>query len=248
MPPAHPLGTRTDLREVSLSILIVVAHPDDEVLGCGGTAAGLAARGHRVHSCILSGDVVARNQRPDLEELREHTRRAGNALGMEEPILGPFPNVAFNTVPHLEMVRFIEQAITQTQATMIFTHHPADLNIDHQQTSHTCQAAARLFQRRPGVPPLGALYFMEILSSTDWAFAGNGNAFQPDTFFPLGEPLLLKKLKALREYDGVMRQFPHPRSDEIVRGLAALRGGQAGMEYAEAFQTAFHALGVAPVG
>jgi LmbE family N-acetylglucosaminyl deacetylase len=86
------------------------------------------------------------------------------------------------------------------------------------------------------------LYFYEILSSTDWAFPTGAAAFQPTAFFPIGDTLETK-LSALAAYQGVMRDFPHPRSAEVVRGLAALRGGQAGLRYAEAFQVAFHLLG-----
>jgi LmbE family N-acetylglucosaminyl deacetylase len=225
-----------------MSILIVVAHPDDEVLGCGGTAAGLAAKGEIVRSCILSGDADARQNRPMVDELHSHTNRAQEILGFEEPILGGFPNIRFNSVPHLELVQFIEGAIENTKAELVFTHHPNDINDDHKQTSAACQAAVRLFQRRVGVTPLRGLYFMEILSATDWTFP-SGSGFRADTFYEIGTDLLEKKLEALRQYQGVMRDFPHPRSEEILKGLAAYRGGQAGMRYAEAFQTAFHALG-----
>ncbi len=226
-----------------MSVLIVVAHPDDEVLGCGGAAAYFAAQGIAVHSCILSSQVDARRQRPEAAQLQEDLHRAQAVLGLQEPILGTFPNIHFNTVGHLKLVQFIEDAIVHTGADVIFTHHPHDLNNDHHHTSLACQAAVRLFQRRPhALPPLRAFYFMEVLSSTDWAFRGQNNAFQPDTFMELGRGLLDRKLEALQVYRGVMREFPHPRSREIIEGLAAYRGGQAGMHYAEAFQTAFRAL------
>jgi LmbE family N-acetylglucosaminyl deacetylase len=224
------------------SILIVVAHPDDEALGCGGAAAQWATAGHRVRSVILVGDADARRHRPEVSQLHEHARAASQLLGFDEPILGQFPNIALNTVPHLELVQFVEAAIAKTQATVILTHHPSDLNDDHLHTSRASQAAARLFQRRADIPALRALLFMEILSSTDWAFPSATAPFRPDTFVPLGEQWLSRKLDALAQYEGVMRDFPHPRSAEVVRGLAALRGGQAGMPYAEAFQTAFRAL------
>ena len=220
--------------------LVVAAHPDDEILGCGATAAALASSGWEVQACILSGQADARRNRPDLPELKRDTMQAQNILGMKAPILGSFPNIKFNTVPHLDLVQFIEGSIASTGAGVLFTHHPGDLNNDHTQTSRACQAAARLFQRSPGIKPLRALYFMEILSSTDWAFNSAGNPFRPDTFVAVG-PYLEKKIEALRSYKGIIRDFPHPRSEEILRGLAALRGGQAGIEYAEAFQTAFRA-------
>lgn len=225
-----------------MTVLIIVAHPDDEVLGCGGTAAALAAQGIAVYSCILSGQVDARQKRPDLPDLLGDINAAQTILDCKPPILGDFPNIKFNTIPHLELVQFIEKAIQQTQADIIFTHHPHDLNNDHYHTSIACQAAARLFQRRSDLPSLRGLYFMEILSATDWSFPGSGITFCPDTFFEIGNIFLKRKLEALRSYKGVMRDFPHPRSEEILKSLAAYRGGQAGMKYAEAFQTAFHAL------
>lgn len=221
--------------------LIVVAHPDDEVLGAGGTAAALAEHGVSVRSCVLSARAEARRNRPSAHDLRSNILRAQEILGLGEPILGDFPNIHLNTVPHLELVQFIEAAIAETRADLIFTHHPSDLNNDHPQTSAACQAAARLFQRRSGVPQLKGLFFMEVLSATDWAFAGT-DRFSPDTFYPIAQTLD-RKIMALRAYEGVMRPFPHPRSEEVIRALAAYRGGQAGLLNAEAFQTAFHLLG-----
>jgi LmbE family N-acetylglucosaminyl deacetylase len=224
-----------------MTVLVVVSHPDDEVLGCGASGAAFAARGISVRACILSGAVEARGGRPANTDLDADMRRAQQLLGFGEPIVGNFPNIRFNTVPHLELVQFIERAIAETGATTVFTHHPGDINDDHVQTARACLPAARLFQRRSGVPPLRRLYYMEILSSTDWSFPGAANPFLPDTFCEAGAHLE-RKCDALRAYRGVMRDFPHPRSEEIVRGLAAFRGGQCGLRHAEAFQTAFATL------
>jgi len=228
-----------------MTTLIVVAHPDDEVLGCGGFAAQRARAGERVVSCILSGAVEARQHRPELAQLHLDAGEAQRVLGLAPPLLGPFPNIAFNAVPHLELVRFIEEAIRSSGATRILTHHPADLNNDHRHVSLACQAAARLYQRDPAVAPLERLAFVEILSSTDWAFPGTAAPFAPTSYVELGEEFLALKLRALAAYRGIMRPFPHPRSEEILRGLAAYRGGQAGMRYAEAFQVVFERIGLA---
>jgi len=225
----------------SHSVLVVAAHPDDEVLGCGGTLARLAAAGVPARACILVGDAEVRAHRPELPDLRQDTHRAQEILGIAPPILGRFPNIRLNTVPHVDLVQFIEAAIETTQANLIFTHHPGDLNDDHLQTSRACQAAARLFQRRPKLPRLKGLYFMEVPSATDWALSP-GPGFQSDAFVELGEEALAKKIQALRSYQGVMRDYPHPRSEEVLRGLAACRGAQAGMDRAEAFESAFAAL------
>ena len=226
-----------------MSVLIVVAHPDDEVLGCGATGAAIAAQGGKVRACMMCAQANARAGRPAESELLEDTRRAQQLLGFGIPILGSFPNIRLNTVPHLELVQFIEHAIVETGATTVFTHHPSDINDDHAQTARACLAAARLSQRRPDIAKLRHVFYMEILSSTDWSFPGNGVPFRADTFFEAG-PHMEKKFAALRAYRGVMRPFPHPRSEEIVRGLAAYRGGQSGLAHAEAFESAFGILDV----
>lgn len=226
-----------------MTTLLVVAHPDDEVLGAGASATTWARQGERVVSCILSGDVEARRHRPDLEVLRSNAREASSLLGMEEPIFGTFPNIAFNSIPHLELVQFIERTIQETGATRIITHHPGDLNDDHLQTSRACQAASRLYQRRDGVPPLSELLFMEVPSSTDWAFPGTLPRFNPDAYQAVSEAAISAKIHALACYEGVMRPVPHPRSDEVLRALASTRGAQCGSRFAEAFQTAFRRLG-----
>jgi LmbE family N-acetylglucosaminyl deacetylase len=222
-----------------VSVLIVVAHPDDEVLGCGATASLLAARSLSVRACILSGQAAARQGRPEVEELHADMGRAQQMLGLGEPMLGDFPNIKLNTVSHLDLVQFIEAAMLETGADLLFTHHPSDLNDDHVQTSKACQAAARLSQRRGDIPPLKALYFMEILSSTEWTFGAGGDQFRAEAFCEMDVELLQKKLDALACYRGVLREPPHPRSEQTIRALATLRGSQAGVQFAEAFQAPY---------
>lgn len=221
-----------------MSYLIVAAHPDDEVLGAGATMYCLAGKGKEVNVCILSGQAEARSRRPSNCELEEDTKSCLELLGVKRQFMGDFPNIMLNTVPHLELVRFIENAIRETQADVIITHHPGDLNNDHLHTSLACQEAARLFQRNAEYKPLRGLFFMEVPSATDWALNGSLAGFKPDTFIEVGEEGIERKLEALGQYKGVMRPYPHPRSREGIMGLAAVRGGQSGCCYAEAFQTA----------
>ena len=218
--------------------LIVVAHPDDEVLGFGGTGARMAQAGEIIQPIILCGNAQARTQRPDSDTLFTDMLAANQALGFKPPVIGTFPNIRMNTVDHIEIVKFIEQQIFQYQPTRLFTHHPTDLNDDHVQTSKACLAAARLFQRRNDVRPLQSIHFIEILSSTDWAFPTGSSLFTPDTFEDIESTLALK-LKALAIYRNVMRPAPHPRSEAVITGHSVYRGGQSGFLYAEAFQTAF---------
>ena len=216
--------------------LSVTAHPDDEVLGFGGSSYYLSEKGHSIVNCILSGKVDARAKRPELIDLNHNIDRAQKIIGANRAILGDFPNIKFNIVPHLEIVQFIENVIEIVEPDYIITHHPSDLNNDHYHTSKACQAAARLFQRKP-LKKLKGLYFMEILSSTDWAFPTE-TPFLPNTFIPIGKKGLEKKISALNEYKGVMRPYPHPRSSESLTSLATIRGSQVGREYCEGFQTA----------
>lgn len=220
--------------------LSVTAHPDDEVLGFGGSSYYLSKKGHSITNCILSGKVDARVKRPELVDLNSNIDEAQKIIGADKAILGDFPNIKFNTIPHLKIVQFIESVIEEVRPDYIITHHPSDLNNDHYHTSKACQAAARLFQRKH-MKKLKGLYFMEILSSTDWAFPTE-IPFSPNTFIPIGQEGLDKKIAALNEYKGVMRPYPHPRSKESLTSLATIRGSQVGREYCEGFQTAMNII------
>lgn len=222
-----------------MNYLIVVAHPDDEVLGAGASIYKLVKEGHQFSVCILSGEVAARNARPELEDLVRDTDQAARTLGIHQIIRGSFPNIEFNTVPHLRLVQFIEAAIITTNAQIVITHHPIDLNNDHYHTSVACQAAVRLFQRRPEVSPIRELLLMEILSATEWGLNPSVRQFTPNFFVEVGEEGMNKKIEALQQYREVMREYPHPRSVEAIMGLAAYRGGQSGFRYAEAFESVF---------
>lgn len=222
-----------------MNYLVVVAHPDDEVLGAGATIYKLIKNGHNVAVAIMSGHAAARANIS--ETLSEDESKAMNIMGVHKVYHADFPNIKMNTVPHLELVQFIESCIEDWQAEAIITHHPSDTNIDHQETSKAVNAACRLFQRTKGVPRLSKLLYMEVLSSTEWSLNTAENRFLPNTFIEIGEEGLKVKLQALAAYKGVMRPFPHPRSEKAISGLAAYRGGQAGRNYAEAFECVFMA-------
>lgn len=224
-----------------MNYLIVAAHPDDEVLGTGATIHKLSAE-NRVSVCIMSSEAKARAFRPEDSELYADMAAAAEFLGIYKRYEGDFPNIEMNTVPHLELVKFIETAIADSQPDVIITHHPADTNNDHLHTSLACQAAFRLFQRRPEMKATGELWYMEVPSATDWSVNTAVNRFTPNVFVEIGEAGVDAKLRALGMYRGVMRDYPHPRSDEAIRGLAAYRGAQAGCRYAEAFECAIRRI------
>ena len=219
-------------------ILIVVAHPDDEILGFGGTGALAINRGEKVIPLILCGNVEERKLKPSEENLRSDMLNASKSLGFSEPIRGTFPNIKINTIPHIDLVRFIENYILEFRPNRIFTHHPSDLNDDHKQISNACMVASRIFQRNNEISPINGIYFMEILSSTEWSFNVENKIFSPNIFIDIKNSIK-DKIAALRIYRDVMRPVPHPRSEEVISALSRFRGTQSGYEYAESFQQVF---------
>jgi LmbE family N-acetylglucosaminyl deacetylase len=219
-----------------MNVLCVIAHPDDEILGVGGTLRKLRDRGHNIYSCVLCGPADARHARPSDDKLREVIAKAEGIIGITDSIKYEFGNIRFNTVPHIEMVAAIEKAIVKFQPSWVFTHHPGDLNVDHRVCYEATMAATMLPQRlSTDLPPsmIERVFLFEILSSTDWA-PSTMTAFQPNSFFDIRDTFDAK-LQALAAFEGAMKPFPHSRSLENVKHLAHLRGGQVGIELAEAF-------------
>ena len=223
-------------KEKNMKYLIVVAHPDDEVLGAGASIWKWAHNGDQVDVCIMCTEAKARAFRPDDKELDDDTHAALKYIGVNKEYEGTFPNIEMNTVPHLQLVQFIESAIKESEPDIIITHHPADTNNDHLQTSMACQEAIRLFQRRPEVKRVKEFWYMEVPSCTEWKINNAMQTFNPNCFVEVGPEGVQAKIKALGMYRGVMRPYPHPRSAEYISGLAAVRGSQWGVMYAESFE------------
>jgi len=151
-----------------MEILIIAAHPDDEVLGCGGSAARFS-RDHEVHTLILgegitSRDIPEREKNHSLRELREQAMRAGEILGTHPPELLDFPDNRFDTIPLLEIVKVIEGAIRKIDPELVFIHHYGDLNIDHRR-AHLASLTA---MRPVAAPSVRRILSYEVPSSTEW--------------------------------------------------------------------------------
>ena len=217
-----------------MNYLFVVAHPDDESDAAGGTIYKLIKEGHKVAVAIMVSRAAARRDISATLSIEEED--AMSILGVEKVYHADFPNIKMNTVPHLELVQFIEECIVDWKVDAIVTHHPTDTNNDHVMTSYAAQAACRLFQRREGVSGLKLFMYMETPSSTEWSLDSSANRFTPNYYVEIGKEGVETKIKALKAYKGVMRSYPHPRSNEAYEGLAAYRGCQAGLKYAEAFE------------
>jgi LmbE family N-acetylglucosaminyl deacetylase len=219
-----------------MNVLAVVAHPDDELIGCGATFRKLADDGHQIYTCVLSASADARHGRPDLPRLREVAVESARMVGIVESVHHEYANIQFNVVPHLQMVRSIEEAIVRFRPEWVFTHHPGDLNVDHRICYEATTAAVMLPQRLSrDLPPtlIKRVFLFEVQSSTDWAHAPQVS-FRPNAFFDVTRTFQTK-MAALRHFDGALKPYPHSRSEKNITALAQLRGAQVGIELAEAF-------------
>ncbi len=221
-------------------VLCIVSHPDDEILGFGATANKFKSSGINVETLIISGQADKRFNGDKEEILKTRCKKACNLVGIKNVNFGTFPNLSLHNVDSYNIVNFIETSIKKIKPQTIFTHHPKDLNIDHKVVSELTLAAARLPQRRPDLqlPLIKNIFFMEILSSTDWAYANSEN-FDPNVFISVTENDLNAKVRSLKCYENVERDRPHPRNEETIKALAKYRGSQCGKFYAEAFVSCF---------
>ena len=228
-------------QNLSSPILCVVAHPDDEVLGFGATAHRLAQQGKEIKTLVICGGADKRFLGENKLVLKEQCFQASKTLNMKKPILSDFPNLNLHNIESHKIVKVIEDVILEFKPQTIVTHSPSDLNIDHQVVSNLCLAAARLQQRRPdyNLPRICNILFMEILSSTDWAYAKDTNNFNPNFFCKINESNLKAKIKALSLYKGVERDRPHPRNELTIKSLAIYRGSQCGTDFSESFQSCY---------
>ena len=223
-------------------VAAIFAHPDDEVLGCGGSLALHAAASDEVNVLLLATGVTARGaaDKVELEVLRDQARRAGTILGVDGVSFASFPDNAMDSVPLIEIVRRVEKFVSEFSPDIVYTHHGGDLNIDHRQTHAAVVTALRPLPERGDISVLGC----EVNSSTEWAVPPLA-PFIPTEFQAI-DGMLDTKLEALASYIGELRDWPHPRSIEGVRALARWRGTQSGVAAAEAFITLRRIRGSAP--
>ncbi len=216
-----------------MTVLVVAAHPDDEVLGCGGTIAHHTAAGEKVSILLFADGISSRAEAGSdaIEERQSAARAAAKALGAEAPRFLGLPDNRLDTVPLLDVVKKVETVINEINPAVIYTHHGGDLNIDHRIASDVVLTAARPL---PGAP-VRAIYAFETVSSTEWAQPPDGSGFRPTRFVDISAHLAAKKA-ALECYAEELRPFPHPRSHEALEVLARWRGASAGLEAAEAFE------------
>ena len=219
------------------SIFIVAAHPDDEVLGCGGTIARHADAGDQVRVLIVAEGATSRQQQRDrvqatgeLSALAQAAQKAGAILGAKGVELLDLPDNRLDSLDRLDLIKQIELRIERHQPQVVYVHHAGDVNIDHRRLHEAVVTACR---PTPGQPVKRLLSF-EVASSTEWQPPGSAPAFQPNWFVDISAQWLRKR-EALEAYASEMRPWPHARSIQAVEHLARWRGAQVGVEAAEAF-------------
>jgi len=213
------------------TVAAIFAHPDDEVLACGGALALHADEGDAVHILLLATGATSRGGEQDdyIAKLQDQARKAADILGAKSIDFREFPDNRMDTASLLDVVQAVEIFLASHSADIIYTHHSGDMNIDHMVTHRAVATACRPV---PGAIPVEILT-CEINSSTEWAPAPL-TPFVPQDFLDISASLE-RKVAALECYTGELRDWPHPRSGEGVRALARWRGTQCGMDAAEAF-------------
>jgi N-acetylglucosamine malate deacetylase 1 len=213
------------------NVLVTVAHPDDEVLGAGGTLARHVRGGDKVHIVFLADGVSSRGADETAAERRvKAARNAAAYIGAKEPVFLGFQDNRLDRFDLLDITQAIERIVAKVEPSIVYTHHAGDLNIDHV----ICQRAMLTACRPLPGSKLRAIYAMEVPSSTEWATPAPQNAFLPTRFVDISAVQDIKR-RALEAYAEEMRPFPHPRSIEVVEALATWRGATAGLPAAEAF-------------
>ena len=224
-------------KEIGKTILVVAAHPDDEVLGCGGSIAKWTASGHIVHVLIMAEGATSRSSIRDREAkseelslLEKSANSAGKILGVASVKLLDFPDNRMDSVDRLDIIKAIEEEIKRLKPDTVVTHHCGDVNIDHRITHEAVVTACR---PQPG-HSVRLLLAFEVMSSTEWQPPGSNFVFQPNWFEDVVKTFDFK-IKALDCYQSEMREWPHPRSLNNIKNLAQYRGSMVGCEFAEAF-------------
>jgi len=217
--------------------LVIAAHPDDEVLGCGATIARLVDEGWIVHVVILSEGATSRSVRRDramhekeLSELTQSSVEANRILGSKSVKLLTLPDNRMDGMELLDVVKIIEAEIEYYRPIMVMTHHVGDVNVDHSIIHNAVITACR---PQPD-HPVKIMLFFEVPSSTEWRPAVSGMQFAPNYFYDVSKTLD-RKLAALNVYASEMKNFPHARSIETITHLARWRGATVGYDAAEAF-------------
>jgi len=221
---------------MSETVLAIGAHPDDEVLGAGGTLARHANRGDEVHVLIVTEGATAQYDDSSVIEAKRRCAKAcGDRLGVGDVHFGDLPDMKLDATPHVEVNAVIESVVDDVEPDVVYTHSAHEVNNDH-----VAVYESTLVATRPG-SGVKSVYAYETPSSTEWT-GGGKRPFSPDRYVDV-TGYLDTKVDAFHEYDMETRTFPHPRSGRAIRARATTRGVEAGFEAGEAFLTVVQRIG-----
>lgn len=211
-------------------VLVIAAHPDDEILGIGGTVRKHYDSGDEVYAVILGEGMTSRKNstKDKLNALHRDTLKAAEVIGYEEVYFDNFPDNRFDTVALLDVIQTIERYIDKINPEIIYTHHDKDLNIDHEITYRAVMTATRPF----GKCAVKKIYTFETPSSTEWQF---NQAFKPNVFIDI-EDTIEYKLKAMAHYESELRPYPYPRALKSLRIISERWGTVVGKKNVEALR------------
>lgn len=222
------------------NILVVVAHPDDEVLGVGATIHKLVNNFNcKVRAVILGEGITSRSDNRDTDKWRQelaihksNIETAANIIGYDSVGIYDFPDNRFDTVALLDIIKVIEKEKRDFNPDIIFTHHGGDVNIDHQRTFEAVVTATRPMTNE-GV---NTIITFETMSGTEWRASSDPRQFVPNMFVEISKEGLSAKSKAMESYEFERREYPHPRAQKALEIRAQMWGIANGVDMAEAFQ------------
>ena len=210
-----------------MNILVIAPHPDDEVLGCGGTIGRLSHEGNTVTLCIVTKPYPPEWSAEYIEKKTGEIERSNEKLGIQTTISLGFPTVKLDTVPQKELNDALSQVIADTEPDLVFIPHRGDLNMDHRIVHEAALVATRPLSSR-----VRKILAYETLSETEW---GRSIAhFHPGVYVDISGFIRLKQ-EAMLLFETELKTAPHPRSVELISALATKRGSEIGVKYAEAF-------------
>ena len=212
-------------------VLVIAPHPDDEVLGVGGTIARLAHEGHDVFVTIVTHGDPSMFGPVFIEQGRQEALKAQRLLGVRETIfLEGFPAALLDTVPHSRLNEALRKVLHDLKPEILFIPFNGDVHLDHRLIFESALVAAR----PNSAQQVQTIYAYETLSETNWNAAPLTPGFLPNTYFDISA-FLEVKLEAMNIYQTQLKRFPHERSLEVIRALGRLRGAAVGFKAAEAF-------------
>ncbi|MBI5139834.1 MAG: PIG-L family deacetylase [Candidatus Vogelbacteria bacterium] len=212
------------------TVLVIVAHPDDEVLGCGGAIVKHIRQGDKVFLIALADGVSSRKGYKFREKRirSEEFEKSAGILGISKTFYFGFKDQCLGSIPLLKIIKQIEKVKCEIHPDIVYTHYRNDLNVDHRITFNAVLTACRPLKGST----VNSIFAFEVLSSTEWNYP---NYFSPNVYVDISKVIDVK-IKAMQAYQSEIRSWPHPRSLETIKVLAQKRGCEVGLEFAEAFE------------